>query len=210
MRNLIFFLTIAENNLQFFSQSVSNPLNNLNITSSIPPLLQRQNSAPVSQPPPQQQQQQFNDFHKPNNVNKPPSITSVSGQQQQQQQPDFQRKYSLPINSTAPLQLQQPPPSSSALTTTSSSSHAPQILSNIMARKQSAPTLTSIPATNSNIASAINIAKIQQQQQQQQQLNNFQQVVHGSPSRARDRNLFEKVPSSQDVMQLPLLKGYIS
>lgn len=156
-------------------------------------MLQRQSSAPVSQPPhhhPQQQQQQFNDFYKPNNVNKPP-ITSASGQQQQQQ-PDFQRKYSLPTSTTAPLQ--QPPHSSA-----SSSSYAP-LLSNII-RKQSAPTLTPIPTRISNVVTLTTTANVQQS-------NNFQQVAHGSPSRARDRNLFEKVPSSIDVMQLAALKGY--
>ena len=156
-------------------------------------MLQRQSSAPASQPPthPQQQQQPFNDFYKPNNVNKPPT-TSASGQQ-----PDFQRKYSLPTNTTVPLQQQQqhqPTPSSA------SSSYAP-LLSSII-RKQSAPSLTPIPTRISNVITVTtSTASVQQ-------LNNFQQVAHGSPSRARDRNLFEKVASSIDVMQLAALKGF--
>lgn len=151
-------------------------------------MLQRQNSVPVSQPPHQLQQKQQlnNDYYKPNNTNKPP-FTSASGQQQQ---PDFQRKYSLPTNTTAPMQQ---------LSTSSSLSYAP-LLSNII-RKQSAPTLTQIPTRISNVVTVTTAANVQQS-------SNFQQVAQGSPSRARDRNLFEKVPSSIDVMQLAALKGY--
>lgn len=54
-------------------------------------------------------------------------------------------------------------------------------------RKQSAPTIHPM---------------VSAQQQQQ-----FVQQSHGSPSRARDRNTFDKVPCNQDVQQLPLLKG---
>lgn len=175
---------------QFFS-SQSNPLNNLNIASSLPPLLQRQNSAPSVQP------QQINDFYKPNNVNK---VTSASSHQQQHHQPELQRKYSLPMNATAASQSFVPPHSS----ITTSSSYNPPHLTN-MIRKQSAPTISSYPATTSS--------GVQQQPSStsQQFNNNFQQVVHGSPSRARDRNLFDKVPLNQDALiqiQLPLLKGY--
>lgn len=189
---------------QFFSQS--NPLNNLNITSSLPPLLQRQNSAPVVQP--QQQQQQFNDFYKPNNVNKPSTITSATGQQQ----PDLQRKYSLPMNSTAVSQQSFALPSQPSQSTNTTSSSYSQPMANII-RKQSAPTITSFPITTSSAVAS----KVQQPSSsavtsvQQQFNNNFQQVVHGSPSRARDRNLFDKVPLNQDALiqiQLPLLKGY--
>lgn len=155
--------------LQFFTQS--NPLNNLNITSSIPPILQRQNSAPT----PQQQQQHVNqlngDFYKPNNVHKsvaqsnPPShhpTPSTAG--------EIHRKYSLPMNSM----------SSQPMVSTSS-------FNPLMMRKQSAPT----------------IHPIAQSQQQ-----HFMQQPHGSPSRARDRNNFDKVPSNLDVQQLPPLKGF--
>ena len=38
-------------------------------------------------------------------------------------------------------------------------------------------------------------------------LQSQSQIQQGSPSRARDRNLFDKVCLSQDVTQLPLLKG---
>lgn len=191
---------------QFFSQS--NPLNNLNITSSLPPLLQRQNSAPAVQPQ-QQQQTQYNDFHKPNNVNRPPPITSASGQQQ----PDLQRKYSLPMSTTSASQpfvpQHQPPQSQSTITT--SSSYNPPILSN-MVRKQSAPAITSFPTTTAASQSSASVQQPPSTSSQQQQFNNnFQQVVHGSPSRARDRNLFDKVPLNQDALiqiQLPLLKGY--
>lgn len=151
---------------QFFTQS--NPLNNLNITSSIPPILQRQNSAPTQQ---QQHQNvsQNGDFYKPNNIvqktvapsNPTPSTAS-----------EIQRKYSLPMN-TMPSQPLVP----------ATSFNPP------MMRKQSAPTIQSM-------------APSQQQFVQQQQM-----IPHGSPSRARDRNYFDKVPSSQDVQQLPLLKG---
>lgn len=59
----------------------------------------------------------------------------------------------------------------------------PQIL-----RKQSAPTIHPMVSTT-------------------QQQQHFLQQSHGSPSRARDRNNFDKVPSNQDVQQLPQLKG---
>jgi hypothetical protein len=161
--------------LQFFTQS--NPLNNLNnITSSIPPLLQRQNSAPTQ--PQQQQQNQLNgDLYKPNNANKavatsnPPShhpTPSTAG--------EIHRKYSLPMNTV---------PSQPLIPTTS--------YNPLMMRKQSAPNLHPITSA--------------QQQQFQQQQQQQQQPLHGSPSRARDRNTFDKIPSSQDVQQLPLLKG---
>jgi hypothetical protein len=67
--------------LQFFTQS--NPLNNLNnITSSIPPLLQRQNSAP------QQAQVVPRTTAQPSI---PPTTSNV----------DIQRKYSLPMSTLA-------------------------------------------------------------------------------------------------------------
>lgn len=47
----------------------------------------------------------------------------------------------------------------------------------------------------------------QQQYQQSQQQLSQQQQVQGSPNRARDRNLFDKMPSPLDVQPLPLLKG---
>jgi hypothetical protein len=153
----IHFRILDASLLQFFTQS--NPLNNLNITSSIPPLLQRQNSAP--QPP--HQQQNGGNFYKANNVQKtvassaPPShqpIPSTAG--------EIQRKYSLPMNTL--------------------SSQPIVSFTQQMMRKQSAPSISS----------------------QQQQ---FQQQPHGSPSRARDRNQFDKTPTSQDVQQLKPLKG---
>lgn len=157
--------------LQFFTQS--NPLNNLNITSSIPPILQRQNSAPAPQQQhhPSPSQNQLNgDFYKPNNVNKTVAqSTPASHHPTPSTAGEIHRKYSLPMNtmSTQPM--------------------APQSSFPQMMRKQSAPTIHPIAAT-----------------QQQQQ---FLQQSHGSPSRARDRNSFDKVPSNQDVQQLPLLKG---
>lgn len=158
---------------QFFTQS--NPLNNLNITSSIPPILQRQNSAPIAQQHHQGQQQQQNqmngDFYKPNNVHKTVA-QSVSTSQHNPMQTtvgEIHRKYSLPMN-TMPTQPMVP-----------TSSYNPPMM-----RKQSAPTIHPI-------------APSQQQQ--------FQQPPHGSPSRARDRNTFDKLPTAQDVQQLPLLKG---
>lgn len=173
---------------QFFTQS--NPLNNLNITSSIvPPLLQRQNSAPTGQQQPQQQQQQtqqasqqnsFNDFYKINNVNKPQNTTSG--------QPDLQRKYSLPVNTT-PTQSIVPTTSTQNITLQQHTQQQAVQLPKSILRKQSAPAITSSHSV------------IQSQQQQSQ-------IQQGSPSRARDRNTFDKVPSSQDVVQLPLLKGY--
>lgn len=155
--------------LQFFTQS--NPLNNLNITSSIPPILQRQNSAPA-----QQQQQQHHqssaqnqsngDFYKLNKTVAQPMPAShrptTAG--------EIHRKFSLPMN-TVPSQ---------PLVATS-------IYNPPMMRKQSAPTIHPIAPSS------------------QQQ---FQQQPHASPSRARDRNNFgDKVPSTQDVQQLALLKG---
>lgn len=156
--------------LQFFTQS--NPLNNLNITSSIPPILQRQNSAPAPQQhhPSPSQNQLNGDFYKPNNVNKTVAqSTPASHHPTPSTAGEIHRKYSLPMNtmSTQPM--------------------APQSSFPQMMRKQSAPTIHPIAAT-----------------QQQQQ---FLQQSHGSPSRARDRNSFDKVPSNQDVQQLPLLKG---
>jgi hypothetical protein len=78
-----------------------------------------------------------------------------------------------------------------------------------MIRKQSAPAITSFPATTA----AQNPMNVQQSSSTSAQFNNnFQQVVHGSPSRARDRNLFDKVPLNQDALiqiQLPFLKGYL-
>lgn len=137
--------------MQFFTQS--NPLNNLNITSSIPPILQRQNSAPT-QPAPNPAN--GGEFFKPKN---PPPVPSTAG--------EIHRKYSLPMNS---LSAQPMAPNS--------------LLNHQMIRKQSAPTIQSM-------------APSQQ----------FQQPPQGSPSRARDRNNFDKLPSSQDVQQLPPLKG---
>ncbi len=161
-------------------------------------MLQRQNSAPVVQPQ-QQQPSQFNDFYKPNNVNKAPSTASSGGQQQP---PEIQRKYSLP--NTA---IQQ---QSSASTVKIPSSYNSSVLSNI--RKQSAPAITSFPAeSTSTITTSIQQPLLLSTSSQQQLNNNFQQVAHGSPSRARDRNLFDKVPLNQDALiqiQLPLLKGY--
>lgn len=75
-------------------------------------------------------------------------------------------------------------------TTSYNTQHHP--LPNIV-RKQSAPAIAPSPIT---------LAQSQHQQQ-------FQQA-HGSPSRARDRNLFDKVPSNQDVVQLPMLKGCLN
>ena len=164
---------------QFFTQS--NPLNNLNITSSIvPPLLQRQNSAPQTQQQQQQaQQNQFNDMYKINNVNKPPITTASSGHQ-----PELQRKYSLPVNST---------PMHPIIPSTSPHSQPQQVQPPIsIMRKQSAPAIT--PSQS--------ILHSQSQQQSQ--------IQQGSPNRARDRNLFDKVSSSQDVVQLPPLKGCFS
>jgi hypothetical protein len=161
-------LTLARS-FQFFTQS--NPLNNLNITSSIPPILQRQNSAPTVQQH-HQNVTQNGDFYKPNNVvhktvasAAPPSshhpTPSTAG--------ELQRKFSLPMNT---MSSQPMIPASS--------------FSQQLMRKQSAPTIQSMAPS-------------------QQQL--MQQAPHGSPSRARDRNNFDKVPSSQDVQQLSLLKG---
>ena len=59
----------------------------------------------------------------------------------------------------------------------------------LMMRKQSAPTIQSMAPSQQFVQ---------------------HQPPHGSPSRARDRNYFDKVPSSQDVQQLPLLKGCCS
>jgi hypothetical protein len=141
-------------------------LNNLNsITSSIPPILQRQNSAPTQQQQQQQQQPINGDFYKPNSNNnaapKSQPTPSTAG--------EIHRKYSLPMNTLATQ------PMIPATT-----------FQQQMMRKQSAPTIQSI-------------APSQQQFQQQQ--------PHGSPSRARDRNQFDKIPPNQDVQQLPLLKG---
>jgi hypothetical protein len=192
---------------QFFTQS--NPLNNLNITSSIvPPLLQRQNSAPTSQQPPQshqnqtQSQNQFNDFFKPNNVNKQPTtvasggaaITSSPGP------PDLQRKYSLPMSTIASQSSIAPaiPPTMSQPSSTFNKQHQQALLiqpPHHMMRKQSAPTISS------TLLSSQAPAIITQSQTQ------YQAVQHGSPSRARDRNLFDKVPTNLDVTQLPPLKG---
>jgi hypothetical protein len=180
-------------------------LNNLNISSSIvPPLLQRQNSAPTSQqqqppPPPQQQQQtqnQFNDFFKPNNsASKPP--TAAASSSSSGHPVDLQRKYSLPMNtivsqpSTASAVPSSQPPS--AIFSQPSAIQPPI---NII-RKQSAPTLSSTHHPLTIQPPAI----ITQSQSQ------FQAGQHGSPSRARDRNLFDKVPTNSDVIQLPFLKG---
>lgn len=151
---------------QFFTQS--NPLNNLNITSSIPPILQRQNSAPAPQH--QHQQQNGGDFYKPNNVHK--TVASSAPPSHQQPTPstagEIHRKYSLPMNTL----------SSQPMVSTSS-------FSQLLMRKQSAPSIQSM-------------APSQQQLQQQ---------PHGSPSRARDRNQFDKIPTNQDVQQLTPLKG---
>jgi hypothetical protein len=150
--------SLADFPFQFFTQS--NPLNNLNITSSIPPILQRQNSAPTPQHP---NVSQNGDFYKPNNtIHKtaaaphPPASTAA----------ELQRKFSLPMNTMSSQPL-----------IPATSFNPP------MMRKQSAPTIQSMAPS-------------------QQQM-----LPHGSPSRARDRNYFDKVPSSQDVQQLPLLKG---
>lgn len=146
--------------LQFFTQS--NPLNNLNITSSIPPILQRQNSAPTQQ---QQQQPQNGDFYgKPSNVHRPVA-SSAPSHATPSTASEIHRKYSLPMSTLSSQSM------------VSASSFSQQMM-----RKQSAPT-------------------IQSMEQQ------FQQQPHGSPSRARDRNSFDKAPSNQDVQQLPLLKG---
>jgi hypothetical protein len=166
--------------LQFFTQS--NPLNNLNnITSSIPPLLQRQNSAPSQPQQHHSAQNQLNgDLYKPNNANK--TVASSNPPPPQQSAPptaEIHRKYSLPMNTV---------PSQPLIPTTS--------FNPLMMRKQSAPNLHPITST--------------QQQQFQQQQQQQQQTSHGSPSRARDRNAFDKIPPNQDVQQLPLLKGGLS
>lgn len=166
--------------MQFFTQS--NPLNNLNITSSIPPILQRQNSAPSAQQNQQQQQQhqqnQLNgdNFYKPNNINKPPVVQSTSN--------EIQRKYSLPMSSTTAMP-------SITQATPSSALHQHQFQQSTILRKQSAPSMAS--------------TQVQFQFQDVQPA-----IIHGSPNRARDRNLFDKMPSSQDVQQLQLLKGAIA
>lgn len=155
--------------LQFFTQS--NPLNNLNnITSSIPPLLQRQNSAPAQ---PQQPQNQPNgDLYKPNNANKTVASSNPPHHPTPSTAGEIHRKFSLPMNTV---------PSQPLIPTTS--------YNPLMMRKQSAPNLHPITSA------------------QQQQFQPPPQQQHGSPSRARDRNAFDKVPPNQDVQQLPLLKG---
>lgn len=152
--------------LQFFTQS--NPLNNLNIASSIPPILQRQNSAPAPQNTQTATQNHTSgDFFKLGKTaaQEMPSshrpTSSTAG--------EIHRKFSLPMNTM---------PSQPMVAT--SSYNAPVM------RKQSAPTIHPIAPSS------------------QQQ---FQQQSHGSPSRARDRNNFDKVPSTQEVQQLSLLKG---
>jgi hypothetical protein len=169
-------------------------LNNLNnlTTSIVPPLLQRQNSAPTTQQ--QQQQNQLNDLYKPNNVNRPSiANTSASGQQ-----PELQRKYSLPMNTTVTQPTVLPNTSSSSLSN-ATYSQAAQPPSHIM-RKQSAPAI--VPSTM--LGQAQHTQPISSQQQQQ-----LQNQIHGSPNRARDRNLFDRLPLNQDVVQLPLLKGHL-
>lgn len=145
---------------QFFTQS--NPLNNLNITSSIPPILQRQNSAPNQQQP---VANQINgDFYKPGNVHR----TAAPSHATPSTAGEIHRKYSLPMSTLS----SQPMVSASSF-------------SQQMMRKQSAPSIQSMTSSQQH----------------------FQQQPHGSPSRARDRNNFDKAPSNQEVQQLPLLKG---
>ena len=150
-------------------------MNNLNISSSIPPILQRQNSAPTQQQQhhPSPSQNQLNgDFYKPNNVNKSVAQSNSSSHHPTPSTAgEIHRKYSLPMN-TMPSQPMVP------------TSSFPQLM-----RKQSAPTIHPM---------------VPSQQHQQQQ---FMQQAQASPSRARDRNNFDKVPCNQDVQQLPLLKG---
>lgn len=152
--------------LQFFTQS--NPLNNLNIASSIPPILQRQNSAPTQQQSQAPTQNQSNgDFFKLNKTVAQPvpsaqrPTPSTAG--------EIHRKFSLPMNTLSSQPM------------VATSSYMPPMM-----RKQSAPTIHPI------------VSSSQQQ---------FQQQPHSSPSRARDRNNFDKVPLIQDVQQLPFLKG---
>lgn len=160
---------------QFFTQS--NPLNNLNsITSSIPPILQRQNSAPTVPQNHQPSNQLNGDFYKPNNIQKTVAQSAPSAHQPTPSTAgEIHRKYSLPMN-TMPSQ--------------------PMVPSSYTQRKQSAPIIHPI-------AQSSQPPLFQPQQQLQHQL----QPPHGSPSRARDRNQFDKVPTSQDVQQLPFLKG---
>lgn len=135
--------------------------------SSIPPILQRQNSTPAQQSQAPGQNHPTGEFAKLNkNASQPmPSshriIPSAAG--------EIHRKFSLPMNTMPPQQM----------VATSS-------LNPLMMRKQSAPTIHPIAPSS------------------QQQ---FQQPPQLSPIRARDRNNFDKVPSTQDVQQLPLLKG---
>ncbi|KAG5682375.1 hypothetical protein PVAND_011731 [Polypedilum vanderplanki] len=173
---------------KFFTQS--NPLNNLNIASSIvPPLLQRQNSAPTTQ---QTQQNQSNDFFKPNNVNKLSSVNNVISVTTSSGQPDLQRKYSLPMSTISSQST-----ASTVSSTISQSSSSQQQGSSVhlpfnIVRKQSAPTISS---TISFIQTPVTMTQSQ-----------LQVAQHSSPSRARDRNLFDKIPTNSDVTQLTLLK----
>lgn len=141
------------NLFQFFTQS--NPLNNLNISSSIPPLLQRPNSATD-----QQQQKHIQQLRSQSAGNERNAAQSVSTSNSSTTSGEIHRKYSLPMNTMPKL----------------SASFNP-----LLARKQSAPNIQPISAVK--------------------------QLPHSSPSRARDRNNFDKVPTAQDVQQLPLLKG---
>lgn len=100
--------------LQFFTQS--NPLNNLNnITSSIPPLLQRQNSAPTV---PQQAQAVPRTTSAHSSIVPPTTSTNNV---------DIQRKYSLPMSTLATHQTPSTQP-----------------MNHQLIRKQSAPTIPSI------------------------------------------------------------------
>lgn len=159
----------VNSHFQFFTQS--NPLNNLNIASSIPPILQRPSSASEQQQRLQSLPQGHanGDLQKQSlaqrNVAQPNQASYKSASSTAS---EIQRKYSLPMNT-----LSNQPMVSSSL------SFNPSLI-----RKQSAPNIHPI--------------------------SSVKQQPHSSPSRARDRNNFDKVPTAQDVQQLSLLKGYLS
>jgi hypothetical protein len=198
MKEICFYTNGMMMILQFFTQS--NPLNNLNnITSNIPPILQRQNSAPTT---PQQQQSSNSavDFLRAtsNNVIRP------SNPPQTTPNVDIQRKYSLPMNTLATNSQQQ--------------QNISQPMNHQLIRKQSAPTIPSFAPTqpppvpphqtiHPKIPTTTTNSSITTSNQQPQQSLREQTMFQNSPSRARDRNQFDQVSLNQDVQQLPLLKG---
>lgn len=56
-----------------------------------------------------------------------------------------------------------------------------------------------------NIVSTTHITRTHAEESRQQ-INSKLMNMHGSPNRARDRNLFDKI-STQDAQSLPLIKG---